>query len=116
MESSAILLFFLTGITMVGVVLLFSGYVPPTSSNPEKFEPYECGMETIGNSWIQYTVGYYLFAILFLVFDVETMFLFPWATVVREVGMTGLVEILIFFTVLALGLAYAWKKHALKWE
>ena len=64
MESSAILLFFLTGITMVGVVLLFSGYVPPTSSNPEKFEPYECGMETIGNSWIQYTVGYYLFAIL----------------------------------------------------
>jgi NADH-quinone oxidoreductase subunit A len=116
MGTSALLLFFLTGISLVGIALLFSTYVPPRSSNPEKFEPYECGIETVGESWLQYTVGYYLFAILFLVFDVETIFVFPWATVMNEMGMTGLVEILIFFTILALGLLYAWKKHALKWE
>jgi NADH-quinone oxidoreductase subunit A len=116
MESSAILLFFLTGISLVGIALLFSSYVPPRSSNPAKFEPYECGIESVGGSWLQYTVGYYLFAIIFLVFDVETIFIFPWAIVMREVGMTGFVEILIFFAILGLGLLYAWKKHALKWE
>ncbi len=116
MGTSALLLFFLTGVTLVGVALLFSSYVPPTSSNPMKFEPYECGIETVGNTWLQYTVGYYLFAILFLIFVVETIFVFPWAVVMREVGMTGFVEILIFFAILALGLLYGWKKHALKWE
>jgi NADH-quinone oxidoreductase subunit A len=73
-------------------------------------------METIGGTWQQYTVGYYLFAILFLIFDVEAVFVFPWAVVMREVGMAAFVEILIFFSVLGLGLLYAWKKHALKWE
>ncbi len=116
MESSAILLFFLTALTLVGIALLFSSNVPPTSFNPVKFEPYECGIETIGDSWLQYTVGYYLFAIIFLIFEVETIFIFPWATVMREIGVTGLIEILIFFSILALGLLYGWKKHALKWE
>jgi len=116
MGSSALLLFFLTGVSLVGIALLFSSYVPPTSSNPAKFEPYECGIETVGESWLQYTVGYYLFAIIFLIFEVETIFVFPWAVVMRETGMTGFVEILIFFAILGLGLLYAWKKHALKWE
>jgi NADH-quinone oxidoreductase subunit A len=116
MGTSALLLFFITGVSLVGLALLFSSYVPPTSFNIAKFEPYECGIETVGNTWLQYTVGYYLFAILFLIFDVETIFVFPWAVVMREVGMTGFVEILIFFAILALGLLYGWKKHALKWE
>lgn len=116
MESSAILLFFLTALSLVGIALLFGSYIPPTSSNPLKFEPYECGIETIGDSWLQYTVGYYLFAILFLIFEVETIFIFPWASVMREIGMTGFIEILIFFSILSLGLLYGWKKHALKWE
>jgi len=117
MESSALLLFFITAISLVGLAILFSSYVPPTSPYSEaKFEPYECGIETIGETWNQYTVGYYLFAILFLVFDVETVFVFPWATVMREVGMTGFVEIVIFFAILGLGLFYGWKKHALRWE
>ncbi|MEI7828483.1 MAG: NADH-quinone oxidoreductase subunit A [Prolixibacteraceae bacterium] len=116
MESSALILFFITAISLVGLALVFSSYVPPTSFTAAKFEPYECGMETIGETWNQYTVGYYLFAILFLIFDVETVFIFPWATVMREVGMTGFVEILIFFGILGLGLFYGWKKHALKWE
>jgi NADH-quinone oxidoreductase subunit A len=116
MESSALILFFITAISLVGLALVFSSYVPPTSFTTAKFEPYECGMETIGETWNQYTVGYYLFAILFLIFDVETVFIFPWATVMKEVGMTGFVEILIFFGILGLGLFYGWKKHALKWE
>jgi NADH-quinone oxidoreductase subunit A len=65
---------------------------------------------------LQFNIGYYLFAILFLIFDVETVFIYPWAVVMRELGMVGFVEILIFFVILGLGLAYAWKKKALIWE
>jgi NADH-quinone oxidoreductase subunit A len=116
MGSSALLLFFLTAISLVGIAMLFSNYVPPKVYNAAKFEPYECGIETVGESWLQYTVGYYLFAILFLIFEVETIFVFPWAVVMRETGMSGFIEILIFFFILGLGLLYGWKKHALKWE
>lgn len=116
MESQSLVLFFILGVILVGGAILFSSIVPPKSYNPLKFEPYECGIETIGGSWLQYTVGYYLFAIIFLIFDVETVFIFPWATVVREVGITAFIEILIFFAVLGLGLLYGWKKYALKWE
>jgi NADH-quinone oxidoreductase subunit A len=116
MESESLILFFIVAVVLVGGAIIFSSLVPPKSSNPVKFEPYECGMETIGGTWQQYTVGYYLFAILFLIFDVEAVFVFPWAVVMREVGMAAFVEILIFFSVLGLGLLYAWKKHALKWE
>ena len=116
MASESLILFFITAVILVGSALIFSSLVPPKSSNPFKFEPYECGIETVGESWLQYTVGYYPFAILFLIFDVEAVFLFPWATIIREAGITAFVEILIFFTILGLGLLYAWKKHALKWE
>jgi NADH-quinone oxidoreductase subunit A len=84
--------------------------------NPNKGEPYECGIPTRGNTWIQYNVGYYLFAILYLVFDVETVLLFPWATIMRDLGAQGLVSVSFFLVVLALGLAYAWKKSALVWK
>lgn len=116
MGSGSLLVFFLTAISLVGIAMIFSNIVPPKSFNPAKFEPYECGIETAGESWFQYTVGYYLFAIIFLIFDVETIFVFPWATVMREMGMTGFIEILIFFFILGLGLLYGWKKHALRWE
>ena len=116
MDSSALVLFFIVAVVLVGGAMLFSSFVPPTSYNPTKFEPYECGIETIGGSWLQYTVGYYLFAIIFLIFDVETVFVFPWAVVMKEVGIAAFVEIVIFFFILGLGLLYAWKKHALIWE
>jgi NADH-quinone oxidoreductase subunit A len=67
-------------------------------------------------TWLQFNVGYYLFAILFLVFDVETVLVFPWAVVMKETGMAAFIEIIIFFFILGLGLLYAWKKHALIWE
>ena len=105
----------LSGMTLVlgglGLALLIS----PKSYNFQKGEPYECGLPTHGTSWMQFSVGYYLYAILFLMFDVETIFLFPWSTVVRSLGVMGLVSILIFIIILGLGLAYAWRKGVLKW-
>jgi NADH-quinone oxidoreductase subunit A len=116
MESQSLVLFFIVAVVLVGGALLFSSLIPPKSYNPQKFEPYECGMPTIGGAWLQYTVGYYLFAILFLIFDVETVLMFPWAVTLVKGNIVALVEILIFVSILTLGLVYAWKKHALKWE
>jgi NADH-quinone oxidoreductase subunit A len=116
MNSDWLILFFLVGAIFVGLVLIFSGYVAPKSTNPVKFDPYECGIPTQGVTWLQFNVGYYLFAILFLVFDVETVLVFPWAVVMKEVGIAAFIEIVIFFFILGLGLLYAWKKHALIWE
>lgn len=106
----------LTAIALVAVALGIARAISPRSYNPQKGEAYECGIPTRGQSWMQFKVGYYLFAILFLMFDVETVFLFPWAAVVQDLGVYGLVSILFFIVVLVLGLAYAWKKGALKWD
>jgi NADH-quinone oxidoreductase subunit A len=105
----------LAGIVLVAVGISVARLLSPTSVNFQKGEPYECGLPTHGTSWMQFRVGYYLYAILFLMFDVETIFLFPWSTVVRDLGPAGLVNILIFVVILGLGLAYAWKKGVLKW-
>jgi NADH-quinone oxidoreductase subunit A len=106
----------LTAIALVAVALGIARAISPRSYNPQKGEAYECGIPTRGRSWMQFKVGYYLFAILFLMFDVETVFLFPWAVVVQDLGVYGLVSIIFFLVVLVLGLAYAWKKGALEWK
>ncbi len=116
MSAESLILFFIVGAFLVGFAIVFSILVAPTSTNPSKAEPYECGIPTEGLTWLQFNVGYYLFAIIFLVFDVESVFIFPWAVVMKELGMTAFIEIVIFFFVLGLGLLYAWKKGALKWE
>lgn len=105
-----------TAIAFVGVVITLSNWIAPLSFNPQKMEPYECGIPTRGKSWMQFRVGYYLFAILFLMFEVETVFLFPWAIRVRALGLSGLVSVLFFLFILVLGLAYAWRKGALEWK
>ena len=106
----------LTAIALVAVALGIARAISPRSYNLQKFEAYECGIPTRGKSWMQFRVGYYLFAILFLMFDVETVFLFPWAVIARDLGPQGLISILFFLVVLVLGLAYAWKKGALEWK
>lgn len=116
MNSENLILFFIVAVFLVGFAVTFSSLLSRRSTNPQKSEPYECGIPTYGVSWLQFNVGYYLYAIIFLVFDVETVFVFPWATVMRSSKMTGFVEIIIFMFILALGLLYAWKKKALKWE
>jgi len=115
MSSETLVLFFAIAIILVGGAILFSHYMAPASLNPAKSEPYECGIPVQSPAWIQFNVGYYLFAIIYLVFDVETVFIFPWGVVMREIGMRAFVEILIFFVILGLGLLYAWRKDALKW-
>lgn len=116
MGSEAIIVFLVAGIVLVAGANFLSNLISPKSDNPQKREPYESGMTTIGPTWVQFKVGYYLFAILFLIFDVEVAFLVPWAVVFGEIGLTALVEIIIFLAILGLGLGYAWKKGALKWE
>ena len=116
MSSESLVLFFIVGVVLVGGAVTFSHFVSPSISNtPTKFEPYECGIPAEGNAWIQFNVGYYLFAIVYLIFDVETVFVFPWGVVMREIGIRAFIEIVIFFIILGLGLLYAWKKEALKW-
>ncbi len=105
----------LTGIGLVFAALLIAKLISPKSFSVKKAEPYECGIPTRGESMIQFKAGYYIFAILFLIFDVETVFLYPWAVVTRSLGPSGLLCIGIFMIILILGLAYAWKKGALKW-
>ena len=102
-------------IAMVFGGLLVSRLLAPHHPNPVKNDTYECGEKTIGSAWIQFNVGYYLFGLIFLVFDVEAAFLFPWAVIIRELGITGLIEIFIFVAVLIFGLIYAWRKGVLEW-
>ena len=106
----------LTGFGLVALALWLAGLIYPRSFNPQKGEPYECGIPTRGESMSQFKVGYYLFAILFLMFDVETVFLFPWAVNMRDFLADGLVAVGIFFGILVLGLVYAWRKGALEWK
>ena len=110
MNFTLLVVVLLTAIAFVGVVIALSRAISPRSYNAQKFEAYECGIPTRGKSWMQFRVGYYLFAILFLMFDVETVFLFPWAVV------QALVSVVFFIVILVLGLAYAWRKGALEWK
>lgn len=106
----------LTGVALVALALVTAGLISPKSYNAQKGEAYECGIHTRGVSMAQFKVGYYLYAILFLMFDVETVFLYPWAVRMRELGVEGLLCIALFFGILVLGLVYAWRKGALEWK
>jgi len=116
MGFEAILVFLIAGVILIVGANALSGLISHKSDNPAKREPYECGIETIGPTCVQFKVGYYLFAILFLLFDVEVAFLVPWAVVFKDMSTVALIEVLIFLFILGLGLLYAWKKRALRWE
>lgn len=81
-----------------------------------KQSTYECGLNTVGDTWVQVKVQYYIYALIFVVFDVETVFLFPWAVAYRQLGLFALVEMFIFIGILVVGLAYAWRKGVLRWS
>ena len=111
-----ILLFILIG-AGIGLLLLTVGrFVSPNRPNPEKLSPYECGFEAFEDARMQFDVRYYLIAILFILFDLEIAFLFPWAVVLPEIGAFGFWSMMIFLAVLVIGFAYEWKKGALEWE
>src|SRR6187402_2964868 len=113
--SSLIVLIFAAIAFSAGGILVAKVFVKG-SKNPQKGLPYECGVPSVGNTWVQFHVGYYLFALIFLIFDVELVFLYPWAVVAKQVGWPALVEIIIFFFILFMGFLYAHKKGALKWQ
>lgn len=117
----------LTSFSYIGVFLVVailfpigglaaSFFLRPKKPNPIKQATYECGLETTGESWVRYNVRYYLYALVFVVFDVETVFLYPWAVQFKQLGIFAFFEMLVFVAILVVGLAYAWKKKALEWK
>ena len=115
-ESLPVLLFLIVS-TGIGIALLIVGAVlGPKRPSADKLSPYECGFEAFEDARMKFDVRYYLIAILFIVFDLEIAFVFPWAVVFRSLGVFGLVEMGIFLGLLVLGFAYVWKKGALEWE
>jgi NADH-quinone oxidoreductase subunit A len=110
-------LLFLIVATGIGVALIVIGnLLGPKRPTAEKLSPYECGFAAFEDAHMQFDVRYYLIAILFIVFDLEIAFVFPWALVFRELGIFGLVEMGVFLALLVIGFAYVWKKGALEWE
>jgi NADH:ubiquinone oxidoreductase subunit 3 (subunit A) len=107
--------FFVVGAIFVTVLLTLSRLVAPRKVTKEKLRTYESGEEPIGQAWGRYPTHFYVFALLFVVFDVEVIFLFPWAVLFRALGVAGLIEVIVFIAILVVGLYYAWKKDALNW-
>ena len=104
----------------LGMLFVFGGYIAswlirPSKPSSKKLFTYECGEVPVGSSWVQFNIRYYLFALIFVIFDVEVAFLFPWAVVFKELGLVAFVEMMIFMAILLIGLLYAWRKGILKW-
>ena len=111
-----ILLFILFGLALGAVMLGVGRMVSPNRPDPEKLSPYECGFEAFEDARMKFDVRYYLVAILFILFDLEIAFLFPWAVVLPDIGHFGFVAMLLFLAILVVGFIYEWKKGALEWE
>ena len=115
MGASSMIVLIIAAIAFSSIAILIAKLLTKGTTNKQKAEPYECGIPTQGKTWVQLNVGYYLFALIFLIFDVELVFVYPWAVVAKKLGWIALVEIVIFFFILFVGFLYAHKKGALKW-
>ena len=116
-EYVYILFFLVLGIIFVAAAFVVSWLIRPKGAQDAvKLSPYECGEVVKGTSRIQFNVRYYLFALIFVIFDVEVLFVVPWAVVFKQLGMVAYLEMLVFIFILTLGLLYAWKKGALEWQ
>ena len=110
-----VMLFVLVAIGFAIFTLVLAGLINSLRYNKVKLEPYECGIEPDTDARSRYSVRYYLIAMLFVIFDVETVFMFPWAVIMDELALFGLIEMLVFLFILVVGYAYAWRKGALDW-
>ena len=110
-----IAIFIVIAIFMPAAAITIATLLAPKKPNKIKSTVYECGIETVGDTWVQFKAQYYIFALVFLVFDVEVAFMFPWAVAFKQVPLFGVVEGLLFILILAAGLIYAWRKGALEW-
>jgi NADH-quinone oxidoreductase subunit A len=108
-------IFLLVGIIVPVVPLLVAAAIAPRKSNPIKSSTYECGIETVGETWVQFKAQYYIFALVFLVFDVETVFLFPWALTLNQLPLFVVFEGILFIGILVSGLVYIWRRGLLEW-
>ena len=115
MGASSLIVLILAAVAFSAGGIAVAKFLVKGTKNPQKGQAYECGIPTHGSPWNQFNVGYYLFALIFLIFDVELIFLYPWAVVVKQIGMSALVEIIVFLFILFMGFLYAHKKGALKW-
>ena len=102
-------------VLVVGGMLALGSLLRPKRPQPQKYLTYESGVDPVGDGWSQSQIRYYIFALLFVMFDVEAVFIFPWAVRLEFLGVFGLVEMLVFIAILALGLVYAWRKGVLRW-
>jgi NADH-quinone oxidoreductase subunit A len=107
--------FAIAAITFPLLPLILSSFLRPNRPTEVKLSTYECGLEAIGDIWVQFKVQYYLYALAFVVFDIETVFLYPWAVAFNQLGLFALIEMVVFLFILTIGLVYAWKKGALEW-
>ncbi len=108
-------LYLFLGIAFVLVAFAASFFLAPHHPSPCKLDSYECGELPVGSSWIQFNSRYYIIGLIFVIFDVEVIFLVPWALVLKTLGVTALIEMIIFLAILILGLIWAWRKGALEW-
>jgi NADH:ubiquinone oxidoreductase subunit 3 (subunit A) len=108
-------LFLLVGLLIPVAAIVITLFIAPRKPNPIKLSTYECGIETVGESWVQFKAQYYVFALAFLIFDVETVFLFPWALALNQFPLFVVAEGIIFILILLAGLYYIWQKGMLEW-
>jgi len=115
-DYTVVAAFLVVGVAFVFMTLGVSRLLAPRRPDPEKLSAYECGSEPVGPPWVQFRIGYYVYALLFVLFDVETVFLYPWAVTVGAAPLFVLFEMVVFIAILAAGLVYAWKEGALRWR
>jgi NADH-quinone oxidoreductase subunit A len=115
-EYYPILLFILVGLAVGVVPMVLGKLLGPSLPDPAKLSPYECGFEAFEDARMKFDVRYYLVAILFILFDLEIMFLFPWAVVINDIGLPGFLSMMLFLGLLVVGFVYEWMKGALEWE
>jgi NADH-quinone oxidoreductase subunit A len=115
-EFGKIFIFFIIGALFVGAGMFASWILRPRRPYPGKIAPYECGEDPIGDAWVRFNVRFYVIALIFLIFDVEVVFLLPWALVYRNLGLFGFLEMAVFLAILFVGYAYVWVKGDLDWD
>lgn len=115
-EFGKVLIFFIIGAAFVAAGLITAWLLRPHRPYPQKLSTYECGEEPIGSAWVRFNVRFYVVALIFLIFDVEVVFLFPWALVYRQLGLFAFVEMAVFLVILMVGFTYVWVKGDLDWD
>ncbi|MEJ7137743.1 NADH-quinone oxidoreductase subunit A [Amphibiibacter pelophylacis] len=115
-EYLPVILFIVVGVVIGVAPMLLGSVMGPNRPDPQKNSPYECGFEAFEDARMQFDVRYYLVAILFILFDLEIAFLFPWAVALKDIGLMGFMSVMVFLAILVVGFVYEWKKGALNWE